>query len=281
MAEMGGIVHRGLVVAIGCLSMLVAACGSDSADPAPATEAAGPQVGRMLPSDAVIMTKVYEPAITLPDGFYVDPRHEAVTSSTIHHIKSNVLASADQTYELCTDDIAVALNWSEIDNAQRVTRGALVATEENDMYYEFVRMLDGLPDWVGYSRVFKCSYVDRSGSQFGALSGPAGRLTKQPFAVGDVRRLSEYLWGFSQYRNYGNVVLQSESFADSGRVGHTLTLATLRRGAGSVDGCDVVDVVDWELSAAMADGQMQSTLRTLFSFETRWNAGYPELCGGS
>ena len=145
----------------------VACSGGSSPAPAVADKAPLPPVtGPSLPPDDEVVAKLYDPAYSVPAGFFVDERANTPGSYTVYHVKD-----ASVSYELCTDDFATAERWEADDNAARHVSGYYVGHVENDRYFEFVRELSyeddiGNIDDVttpGFSRVFKCSYAVRDG----------------------------------------------------------------------------------------------------------------------
>ncbi len=259
-----------------CLVVSAGACSSGGDGPAPLPAKAQESA---LPDDLAILGKLYAATVSTPSGFYADPRDDDAQSYTIHHLRNtDVGMDAAAPYELCADELSVALDWSETDAVRRPASGALLTTEENDLYYEFVRALADLPDWVSYGRVFKCGFVDRSGADARTVAGPAGFLTKPAFDDDDLRLVGQYFWTFSGFNNPGNAVLAGNAFSEGDLLGYTLTLAILRRDAGTQSGCDAIDVADWQFTARADDGFMEWTLRPLYSFEGRENGGLHALC---
>lgn len=256
--------------------LVLTACSSDNGQE---KSVATSEFGAALPDDAQILTKVYAPAVSVPADFYVDPTAAITTPHTLHHVKSTDLDPTQAVpYELCSDDFDTAVAWSEAASVNRVNSGPLVTTSQTTEYFEFVRLLDALPEWSAYERIFKCTYVDRSGADLRAGSGPAGRLNRQPLSPEDLTTLVEYLWQFSAYNNAGNAVLTSTAFDDVDGPGHTLTLASLRSGAGAVNGCDQVTVWDWTFVVDRDTGTLTSERQTLTQFDSRNDNGAPERC---
>ena len=268
-----------LVVAVSLA--LVVACQSDSDTSSPST--ASP-AGFLLPPDDEILAKAYSPESRTPRDFYADPRLNGGTAASVHHIDSlDVLdpASIDpvslRRYELCSDDLAQALAWSQLDQSHRSSPGNLAETGETDRYFEFTYARDDLPAWLGHARVLKCAWLDREDAEAGAVDGPAGRLNARPLTGGLVRSAGEYLWTFSRFNNHSHVVLASTTTPTDAGWRQTLTLATLTPGAGTEAGCDRIDIRDWEL-AMDADGALAWTLRPVASMDARPGNGTPERC---
>ncbi len=273
--------RRTLVIATALA--LVAACQSDSG---PEVETGSKATGILLPSDEAILSKVYSGDPRTPAGFYRDPALTAAGGGvTVRHIDTvSVLdpASPDTAavvpYELCTDDPAQAMDWSESDHRFRTESGDLVATAETDRYFEFTRALTAVPDWAGLARVFKCSFLDRSGANRRDVTGPAGRLNVRPMSAASLKAVTEYLWTFSQFNNHANVVLATATAETADAWRHTLTMATLTPGAGSDSGCDLVEVRDWEMSVDRGDGELSWALRPVKTLSASRGDGVAQVC---
>ena len=50
-------------------------------------------------------------------------------------------------------------------------------------------------------------YLDRDGVELGEEAGSAGTLNQRPINGPELAALSEYLWQFTLYNNFGHVVL--------------------------------------------------------------------------
>src|SRR5690606_27198560 len=120
-------------------------------------------------------------------------------------------------------------------------------------------------------------YVDRRQVDLDALSGHGGRLNQVRVQASAVRELGEYLWQFSRFNNYGNVVLSSSTSETAWAVNHELRMAILVRGGVSA-GCDRIDIVNWIRSADRETGVITRTFETLRQFGARETAGGVEMC---
>jgi hypothetical protein len=195
------------------------------------------------------------------------------------HIKNTDLSPATTQHELCTDDWNTALSWSD-----QVATGAqasnLVATNTTTSYYEFGRVPAGTPQAYIRARVFRCSYLDRSSVDLVSAAGVtsvAGQFNQRPLTAGEMQQLSEYLWQFTPYNNYGNAVLKSTGAVTSSTVQHTLIIASLTPAATS-GACDHIYIAGWTHSADAQTGALNLNLQPLWDFGARRNAGLVEMC---
>lgn len=273
--------RRSLVLAVSLA--LIVACQSDSEKGSNAGSKAN---SLLLPADDEILSKVYASGPRTPPGFYQDPRLRDDGAATVHHIDSvgvldpaSAAAANTMPFELCTDDVAEALAWSETEQLYRAVSGDLIVTGETARYYEFTRTLTDVPDWLSHARVFKCTYLDRSAADARSVDGPAGRLNATPLDGARLQSASEYLWTFSRFNNEAHVVLDSVTRESGPGWRHTLTLATLTPGAGAEPGCDLVEVRDWELSLDAASGELTWVLRPVKTIAARLKDGRPQRCG--
>lgn len=257
----------------------VACSGGSSPDPAVADKAPLPPVtGPSLPPDDEVVAKLYDPAYSVPAGFFVDERANTPGSYTVYHVKD-----ASVSYELCTDDFATAERWEADDNAARHVSGYYVGHVENDRYFEFVRELSyeddiGNIDDVttpGFSRVFKCSYAVRDGVDRSLLTGFAGILNARPLDNAVLRDFAEYFWQFTFFDVRARKVLDSYPGGATDAPSRTLLLAFATvQGAGQ---CDLVEVVEWRFDAN-ADGEVHSRFETVRRFTAEIVDGAPRIC---
>ncbi len=259
----------------------VSACGggtTGSSGDIPATSASS-ELPSQLPSDDRILALLYDNSYSVPADFFIDERASTTRSYTIHH-----LLDTSTSYELCTDDYAVAKAWEEADNASRNVSGTYVSSYENERYYEFVRELsyedeigniDALTS-PGFARVFKCSNISRDGVDRSLLSGYAGTLHSYPLTDQRVRLFTEYLWQFTFFTHARKVVLDSYSDSGSGYLRHTLLLAfAINQGTGK---CDRVDVAQWQFDADRDSGVVVRSYDTVYDFEATFENGAVVRC---
>ena len=233
-------------VTVSIAALVLAACGSGSTGPAstPDTEASQKRV----PPHQDLIQKAYDPAYSVPEGFFVDERADTPRSFTVYHVKDESIS-----YELCTDDYLEAMQWEQVDNGRRAVNGAFVGSRENELYYEFIRELtysndvsnaQGLSS-PGFARVFKCSHVNRNGVDRNLRSGFGGQLNSRPLSAGTVRDFTEYMWQFTFFAASSRKVLESITVENDDSFEHTLRLALVyQQGSGRCDRVDVVDMAN-------------------------------------
>ena len=251
--------------------------GGDSAASAPS--AAAP-VRPVEQSDFQIATAIYEGSARTPFGFYSESPPSGHANVATMHVKNtdidpNVAGTAAQ-FELCTNDWNEALNWSEASAHNAAQYADLVATNDDTRYFEFGRVRSGTPTMYEQARIYKCAYLNRSAANLRAKTGAAGQLNIRPLSADELRHLSEYLWQFTTYNNFGNVVLKS-SGANGATLEHTLHIATLARG-GTSESCDRIDVLAWRHQVNAVTGAVTLDVQTLWSFGARESAGIAQLC---
>lgn len=252
--------------------------GEAAQSPAPIAVAQRP----VTQSDLLIAQGVYTGGARTPTGFYTESSpsgHDYV--STVHLKNADLGAGAESQplFELCTNDWNEALAWSELSAQQSAQYADLVETNDDARFFEFGRARQGDPSFYVRARVFKCAYLDRSGADLREAGGPAGRLNQRPLSADELKNLSEYLWQFTSYNNFGNVVLKSEGEAMSIGLAHTLHIARLTR-EGISNSCDRIDVIAWRHELSTSTGALELTVETLWSFGARDSAGVAELCSG-
>ena len=152
----------------------------------------------------------------------------------------------------------------------------LVATNDDTRFFEFGRVQLSDPELYVQTRVYKCTYLDRTNADLRTANGAAGQLNIRPITAAELQRISEYLWQFTSYNNFGNVVLNSVG-TTSASMAHTLHIAKLVRGGMSAS-CDRIDVFSWTHNIDAATGALTLSVQTLWSFGARENNGVTELC---
>lgn len=252
---------------------LLSACRMEDA-------AIGDMSQQELPSDEEVMRKAYDNGYTVPDNFYVDERADTVGSYSLYHVKDPSVS-----YELCSNDHDEAFAWESADNSGHSVNGAYVGEYENEKYFEFVRDLS-YPDSIGnvssptspgFSRVFKCNYVNREGVDRNLRNGYAGTVGLRPLTAGTVRDYVEYMWQFTFFWPARKTVLESFTEEFGGTFRHTLLLAFVnKQGFGK---CDLIEVVDWIFKVDQGTGQVTKEFRLLYSFEAEKSNGTPRRCG--
>lgn len=219
-----------------------------------------------------VATHVYAGTPRTPAGFYSEPTPAGATGpvATLHLKNADVIPAANgPRYELCTDDHAQAIQWSEMRPSFNGAYADMVEIGSDERLFEIVRVPRTDTTARLVHRVFRCSYLDRSSTDLDAASGAAGTFNRRPLDPADLRTVSEYLWRFTGFNNADHIVLSSEATsASAGRIAHTIEMARLTRAATSSE-CDRIDVLRWTHSMDMATGAMQRDLQTIRSFRAR------------
>jgi len=260
------------------VSAMLASCGGggDGDKPSPAAMASSRPVEQ---SDLEIAQLIYEGSPRTPAGFYSDPMPSGQDHVATMHLKNadiDASAASGPLYELCTNDWNQALAWSEDDAQSAAVYADLVETNDDTRYFEFGRVRPGEPQFYVRTRVFKCAYLDRSSANLRVGHGPAGQLNQRPISAQELRNLSEYLWLFTTFNNYGHIVLKSSGATLDSGLSHTLIIGTLvRNGLSTV--CDRIDVMGWRHNVDN-NGQLQLDVQTLWSFGARESGGVASLC---
>jgi hypothetical protein len=261
------------------LTLLLGSCGGGSDAPlaqTPAQDSIAASYGITL-DNLQIAEALYRDSARTPAGFLADPLPAGQAFVATRHLRAgDIGATPAGNFELCTDDWNLALQWSET-AAQATGAATLVGNLTDSRYYEFQRMVGGQPAIYQRTRIYRCAYLDRSTSTVDAGAGAAGTLNLRPVQATALRDLSEYLWRFTGYNNYGNAVLGSSSDSMASGPRHTLVIASLvTNGTGS--GCDRIDVLAWRHSAVGASGELTRSVEPLWSFPVRASAGAAVSC---
>lgn len=260
---------------------VAAACGGSgsTSNGKPASSVDNAVTSSLTISDTEIAALVYNNLYSVPDGFFVDERADTDRSYTVHHVLDD-----SNSYELCTDDFAVAMAWEEADNASRSVQGYYVDAYENSRYFEFARELAYKDDVgnisditsPGFARVFKCSNTNRDGVDRSLMSGYAGTLGAHPLDTESIRLFSEYLWQFTFFPNSRKKVIGSSNAQTADELRHTLQLAfATNQGAGH---CDLIEVAEWRFNANRLDGEVTKRMDIVRSFEAQIEGGIPVIC---
>jgi len=268
--------HQLRALCLALAALVLACCGGGGSQGASAPGAA---YGITL-SNLEIATQLYLDTRRTPPGFLADPAPPGAGVVATHHLSSSELTMpVPASYEVCTNDWNEALGWSEATATQGGSYASLVGTSATSHYFEFDRTLPGTPSVLLRQRVYQCTYLDRSDSSAAVISGPAGILNVQPRDATAMRELSEYLWHFTAWNNFGSAVLASVPDTGAADLGHALVIAELARDAVSA-GCDRVTVQRWRHSLNAATGELQRSLATLWSFSARQSGTVAVDCGG-
>lgn len=264
------------------LAMTVAlgSCGGGGGDDdAPSTATAAARAVEQ--SDLQIAQGVYGNGSRTPAGFYAQPAASGQTHVSTVHLKNTdldaSLTAPHPQYELCTNDWNQAADWSESIAQSAPQYADLVATNDDARYFEFDRVRDGEPQFYLRTRIFKCAYLDRATADLRTPTGSAGQLNQRPLTAADLRTLSEYLWQFTSYNNFGHVVLKSSGTTTGSGLTYTLIMGKLVRNGLSAE-CDRIDVIAWRHTADSTSGALELDVQTLWSFGAQESGGVAQLC---
>jgi hypothetical protein len=272
----------------------LAACGggggSGSAAPAATSQPVAAPASNNPPAPAAPPTanadlgladRLYKGDSRTPSGFDVEARPTNVygTLST-RHLKNTDFAtgpqSAGPTFEVCTNDMAQAIAWSESQATWNGLYSDLVEVRGDSRMFEVIRVPRFDSTAMLRHRVFRCDYLDRSGSDLRADIGAAGSFNQRPLNADELEKLGEYLWQFTMYNNSDFVVASSSTATAGGSLVHTIRMAQLVRGA--VGSCDTVQLMDWTHSMNTTTGAITRELTSVRSFRAQSSSGSTALC---
>ncbi len=275
--------------------MSLAACGggggSGSAAPAatsqpaavPATSSNPPPVvpSTTANADLGLADRLYKGDSRTPNGFDVEARPSNVygTLST-RHLKNTDFAtgpqSAGPTFEVCTNDMAQAISWSETQSTWNGMYSDLVEVRGDSRMFEVIRVPRFDSTAMLRHRVFRCDYLDRSGSDLRTDIGAAGSFNQRPLNADELEKLGEYLWQFTMFNNSDFAVASSSTATVGGSLVHTIRMGQLVRGA--VGSCDSVQVVDWTHTMNTTTGAITRELTSVRSFRAQSSSGSTSIC---
>ncbi len=268
------------ITAIALLGTLLAlaGCGGGSSPVTTAAPDSAPQasVRPVTQTDADIAALLYADTQRTPPGFYQDTTPAVTGYVSTAHLKSSDIGAGTRPYEVCSDDWNQALQWSESTASNGGSYATLTGNSDSALYFEFDRVRDGTPQAYLRQRVFKCAFVNRDAVDLREATGAAGTLNARPLAAADLASLSEYLWQFTTYNNFGNVVLRSHGSSAANTLMQSLFIATLTSGAPS--DCDTIQVIEWQHSVDLISGALNRSVNALWRFGARQQVGVVTLC---
>lgn len=250
---------------------------------APAMTAAPPAAAppSTANADLDLADRLYKGTSRTPNGFDVEARPSNVygTLST-RHLKNTDFATGPQaagpTFEVCTNDMAQALAWSESQATWNGLYSDLVEVRGDSRMFEIIRVPRFDVTAMLRHRVFRCDYLDRSGSDLRADAGAAGSFNQRPLNESEFEKLGEYLWQFTMYNNSDYVVASSSTSTVGGSLVHTIRMGQLVR--GTQGSCDSVRIVDWTHTMNTASGVITRELSVVRSFRAQSASGSTALC---
>ena len=254
-----------LALALASVCLCMAGCGGGEPT-APVT----PPVSTAF--EKSIAQHAYAGTPRTPADFYADPPPAGATGivATMHLKNADVAAPANGArYELCTDDLAQAIAWSEVLPTFNGSYADIVDVATSAQTIEVLRVPRSDANARLRHRVFRCSYVDRSTTDLDSTSGSAGVVNVRPLTSASLKTLTEYLWQFTLYNNADHVVLSSSAgTAPAGQISHVIEMARLTR--ATVPGqCDQIDLLQWTHTADATAGTLQRSLATTRTFRAR------------
>ena len=263
-------------------TMSLAACGGGGGASAPASSQ--PQNVTQPPvaaADLTLAARLYKGDQRTPAGFDVETRPASVVGTlSTRHLKNTDFATGPQaagaTYEVCTNDLAQAIAWSEQLATWAGQYSDLTEVRSDAHLFELLRTPRADNTALLRHRVFKCDYVDRSGSDLRADTGAAGALNQRPLSAAELEALSEYLWQFTLFNNADYAVESSSASTEGNLLVHTIRLGQLVRGANGA--CDTVQLSDWVHSMNTVDGSLTRSLAPVRSFQVKSAAGVAQVC---
>ena len=283
---------RNLLVVVSLSGL--AACGgggsSGTAQPAavnsqPASAPVAPVVSAppsTAAADLALAGRLYKGDERTPAGFDVETRPASVVGTlSTRHLKNTDFATGPQglstTYEVCTNDMAQAIDWSERQSAWQGQYSDLVEVRGDTHMFEVVRVPRADVTAMIRHRVFRCDYLDRSNTDLRVDIGAAGNMNQRPLTADELEKLSEYLWQFTMFNNSDYVVESSTRSTSGDTLSQTIRMGQLVRGATGT--CDTVQLRDWTHTMNAADGTLTRSLSNVRSYQVRSTSSGVETCG--
>lgn len=274
----------------------LAACGGGGSASAPSSSPASvasqpasapAPVNNAPPStaaaDQALADRLYKGNARTPAGFDVESRPANVLGTlSTRHLKNTDFATGPQasgpTFEVCTNDMAQAIDWSERQATWGGQYSDLVEVRSTAQMFEVVRVPRADVNAMIRHRVFRCDYLDRSGTDLRADAGAAGSMNQRPLTAVELEALAEYLWQFTMFNNSDYAVDTSTTTLSGGTLSQKIRMGQLVRGA--TGGCDTVQIMDWTHTMDATNGALTRSLTNVRTFRARSNGGSTELCAG-
>jgi hypothetical protein len=233
-------------------------------------------------SDLQIAQAVFGETSRTPGNFYADAKpsgYQYVSTTQLKNADVDpTVSESTPLHELCTDDWNQAFQWSEASAQLDPTYADLVDTTSTDeRFFEFGRVRQGEPQFYLRERVFRCEYLNRDSADLRLRQGKAGQFNERPVSATELKNLSEYLWQFTEYNNFGHAVLKSVGAGSGTELSHTLYIANLTA-AGISANCDRIEVIAWRYRMETTTGSLQLEQQSLWNFGAHQANGVTELC---
>jgi len=271
----------------------LAACGGGGGGSSPASSS-NPQPASVTPPAPVVTTppstesadlslaaRLYKGDERTPAGFDVETRPANVVGTlSTRHLKNTDFATGPQaagaTFEVCTNDMAQAIDWSERQATWQGQYSDLVEVRSDAHMFEVVRVPRADVSAMVRHRVFRCDYLDRSNTDLRADVGAAGSMNQRPLTADELEKLSEYLWQFTMFNNSDYAVESSTRSATGSTLTQTIRMGQLVRGTSG--GCDTVQLVDWTHTMNSVDGSLSRSLSNVRTFKVKSAASAAQSC---
>jgi hypothetical protein len=234
-------------------------------------------------ADLALASRLYKGDERTPSGFDVESRPASVVGTlSTRHLKNTDFATGPQgistTYEVCTNDMAQAIDWSEKQATFQGQYSDLVEVNSDAHMFEVVRVPRADVTAMIRHRVFRCDYLDRSNTDLRADVGAAGSMNQRPLTAAELEALAEYLWQFTMFNNSDYVVESSTRSTNGNALVQTIRMGQLVRGvAGS---CDTVQISDWTHTMSATDGSLTRSLNNVRTFQVKSSTSGAQTCAG-
>jgi hypothetical protein len=284
---------RKLLVVL-CASTLAACGGGGSggtaapaaANSQPSSAPAAPVVSAppsTAAADLALASRLYKGDERTPAGFDVEARPASVVGTlSTRHLKNTDFATGPQgisaTYEVCTNDMAQAIDWSERQANWQGQYSDLVEVRSDTHMFEVVRVPRADITAMIRHRVFRCDYLDRSNTDLRVDVGAAGSMNQRPLTADELEKLSAYLWQFTMFNNSDYVVESSTRSTRGNDLVQTIRVGQLVRGASG--SCDTVQLSDWTHTMNAADGTLARSLSKVRSYQVKSTSSGATSCAG-
>jgi hypothetical protein len=248
-----------------------------------ASPPAAPAPPSTLAADMALADRLYKGDARTPAGFDVEARPASVTGTlSTRHLKNTEFAtgpqSASPTFEVCTNDLAQAIDWSERLATWQGQYSDLVEVKSDTRLFELVRVPRADVTAMVRHRVFRCDYLDRSSTDLRADVGAAGSMNQRPLNADELESLSEYLWQFTMFNNSDYAVESSTRSARGNTLTQTIRMGQLVRGAAGA--CDTVQLVDWTHTMSSGNGSLTRSLANVRTFQVTSVSSAVQSCAG-
>jgi hypothetical protein len=234
-------------------------------------------------ADLSLATRLYKGDERTPAGFDVEARPASVVGTlSTRHLKNTDFATGPQaasaTYEVCTNDMAQAIDWSERQATWQGQYSDLVEIKSDTRLFEVVRVPRADVTAMIRHRVFRCDYLDRSSTDLRVDVGAAGSMNQRPLNADELETLSEYLWQFTMFNNSDYAVESTTRSASGNTLTQTIRMGQLVRGVAGA--CDTVQLSDWTHTMNSLDGSLTRSLTNVRTFQVRSVSSAAQSCAG-